>query len=256
VSTQSILEVIEKLRPQTVSSSISKIIDGARTDLMARVTSANEALMVSYCCAVKDIDWRNQDQPYDKITLSRRIGEKWEPFCRVAWDHPSHRINRVQAPSITEIKNNHIARGVQLLGENARELLEQAWAFSDNINLAQDEVFMKDGQLLVVDFKSSYGSNEKGNRDRLMNVARAYKMYNSDTKLFLLVRDAGDNNYLRQLSEQWICHTGDRAYAAMSEMTGVDIASFCKETIDWPRDLSSQTISHFRERGLLPYLAW
>lgn len=82
------------------------------------------------------------------------------------------------------------------------------------INMKEDEVFRKADIPYVIDFKSGFGSNEKGNMLRLLTVGRAYHIWDHRTKLMLLVRQDENNNYLKVLrrSNLWEVYTGADTY--------------------------------------------
>ncbi|WP_214658000.1 hypothetical protein, partial [Vibrio anguillarum] len=71
----------------------------------------------------------------------------------------------------------------------------------------------------IIDFKSGFGSNEKGNTLRLIAVGRAYKHWDSNTNLLFLVRQNENNNYLETIrrSNLWDVYCGDAAYRKIDE---------------------------------------
>lgn len=67
---------------------------------------------------------------------------------------------------------------------------------SGEIQLELDLHFIFEGQKYVVDFKSGFGSNEKGNTNRLLLVASIYKNLEENFNPLIFVRSAENNNYL------------------------------------------------------------
>lgn len=112
----------------------------------------------------------------------------------------------------------------------------------------------------VIDFKSGFGSNEKGNMLRLQSVGRAYRIWNHETRLILLVRQDQNNNYLRVLRRAglWEVHTGDKAYDQISELTGANMQAIRREVINWEADLSDQLYKFLKNQpsDLTSYLIW
>lgn len=51
-------------------------------------------LMITYASYVVMIESRNEVWPYEYMTFSRRIGEIWDPFCRLCFDYPVKDIER------------------------------------------------------------------------------------------------------------------------------------------------------------------
>ena len=39
--------------------------------------------MITYACYVVMLESRNEVWPYDYMAFSRRVGELWEPFCKL-----------------------------------------------------------------------------------------------------------------------------------------------------------------------------
>ena len=75
---------------------------------------------------------------------------------------------------------------------------------------------------------------------RLDAVGRAYRIWNHQSRLMLLVRQNVNNNYLKVLRRTglWEVHTGNATYDQMATMTGVDIQQIRMRVIDWRADLS------------------
>lgn len=48
----------------------------------------NEILCMTYVSYVVMLEYRNKVWPYEYMAFSRRIGELWEPFCRLAFEYP------------------------------------------------------------------------------------------------------------------------------------------------------------------------
>jgi hypothetical protein len=122
----------------------------------------------------------------------------------------------------------------------------------------EDEVFHVGGIPHVIDFKSGFGSNEKGNMLRLQTVGKAYRIWNHQTRLLLLVRQEENNNYLNVLRRAglWEVHTGTKAYEQVSELTGADMQTVRNTVIDWPSDLSAELYEFLTNASLTGYLIW
>ncbi|MCL1563128.1 hypothetical protein DTJ06_06600 [Parasaccharibacter sp. TMW 2.1886] len=126
-----------------------------------------------------------------------------------------------------------------------------------NINMKEDEVFRKDDIPHVIDFKSGFGSNEKGNMLRLLAVGKAYKIWDSRTQLMLLIRQNDNNHYLNSLrnSRIWDVHTGLDSYKKIKEITGSDIENVLK-IINWESDFSNNFYEFLVRYNLTKYLDW
>lgn len=227
---------------------------------------ANYALVLQYCFSVASLEYRHAVWPYEYMAFSRRVGELWEGFCSAAWDHPSRRgVKRIPTPSFGSIKKILSARIDANIGSHGKrtDILEDVSTLFEiigDINMKEDEVFSVNEVPHVIDFKSGFGSNEKGNMLRLQTVGRAYRLWDHRTKLFLLVRQKNNNNYLNVLRRAglWTVLTGEEAYSMISELTGADINLVREEVIDWQADLSREMRDYLRDqpRDLSGYLDW
>jgi len=222
------------------------------------------ALIVQYCYTCISIEERQKVWRYDFMSFSRRIGELWERFCSVAWDF-STITQRFKAPCFSTIREKIINDTKFIADDSSKkleiiELVESLLDIIGDISLKEDEMFFHQNKRFVIDFKSGFGSNEKGNMLRLQAVANAYKKYDSDTILLLLVRQNKNNNYLEVLknSKLWEVYTSDDAYNKIYQLTNVDIRLVIKEFVDFNNDLSPAFIDQLRnsDGDLLSYLSW
>jgi hypothetical protein len=223
-------------------------------------------LVLQYCTSVVSLEYRHRIWPYEYMALSRRVGELWERFCSAAWDHPSRiGVSRIAYPSFSDVARLMRSQITSFIEEpNAIIQLEKEvevlFDLIGDINMKEDEVFTVDGVPHVIDFKSGFGSNEKGNTIRLQTVGKAYKLWSPDTKLLFLVRQQDNNNYLNVIrrSGLWDVRCGADAYNAIDELTGSNINQLRSSVINFEEDLStkcwSDLCSHLSD--LTSYLRW
>lgn len=223
-------------------------------------------LVLSYCTCAVSLEYRHRVWPYEYMALSRRVGELWERFCSTAWDYPSReQVTRIPPPSFAEVSQRLRSEITnRAIGPDSRKDIETKldvlFDLIGNINMKEDETFTVKGVPYVIDFKSGFGSNEKGNTFRLMTVGRAYKLWNTKTKLLLLVRQGQNNNYLNVIrrSGLWDVRCGSEAYATIDELTGSDLEEIRRSVIDFRSDLSktcwSDLCAHLS--NLTNYLQW
>jgi hypothetical protein len=226
----------------------------------------NYALILQYCFSVASLEYRHMVWPYEYMAFSRRVGELWEAFCRAAWDYPSRPgVARITTPDFAAVRDTLITRMKDNIGTHHKrdELLEDVntlFEIIGEINMREDKVFSVDQIPYVIDFKSGFGSNEKGNTSRLLTVGKAYRIWNKDTRLLLLVRQDENNNYLNVLrrSGLWEVHTGTNAYQQISELTGADLQTIRDTVINWQADLSNSLYEYLKNQptDLTSYLTW
>lgn len=223
-------------------------------------------MIIQYCCTVVGLEYRNRVWPYEYMAFSRRIGELWEAFCRAAWTYPAVTdLARIAPPNFANVRQVMIERIKSNLGAhgNYDEIMADIsilFEIIGEINMKEDEVFQKNNIPYVIDFKSGFGSNEKGNMLRLLTVGRAYHIWNHETKLMLLVRQYENNNYLKVLlrSGLWEVYTGAAAYEKIEDITGAEIQSIRADVIDWKNDLSEEFYEYLKSQptDLTNYLVW
>lgn len=257
---------------QQKAQHVNALISQQRNRLVAELAQLPEdqrgtaALIVQYCCTVASLEYRHKVWAYEYMAFSRRIGELWEAFCSTAWTYPADKtVVRMAPPTFSDVRQTLLDRITGNLGIHDKSVeimtdVSTLFEIVGDINMREDEVFKKREIPHVIDFKSGFGSNEKGNMLRLMTVGRAYKIWDHRTELMLLVRQEENNNYLRVLrrSELWQVYTGRDTYQKIEEITGADIQSVRDEVIDWPADLSEGFYRYLKSQptDLTSYLAW
>lgn len=262
----------QKITHQKKAQQINKIANLCKSRLFKEVKKLSEGertdanLTLQYCFSVASLEYRNQVWPYEYMAFSRRVGELWEGFCSAAWDEPKNKdVKRIKHPSFNEVKEKIKKRLDENLGthDKKNELkqdIDILFNIIGNINMKEDEVFLEKETPCVIDFKSGFGSNEKGNMLRLQTVGEAYKLWNIETNLMLIVRQPINNNYLKQLENKklWSVYKGEDAYNKISEITGADINHIRKNIIKWETDLSPEILNHLKSQptDLRGYLAW
>lgn len=174
-------------------------------------------LMITYTNYIVMIECRNEVWPYEYMTFSRRIGELWQPFCQLCFDYPLRSLKLFIPPLFSEVKQKLTAEiedyidTLTITEEQKKELkgyYTKVWSLvtSGEIKLELDLHFEQNEEKFIVDFKSGFGSNEKGNTNRLLLVASIYKNLEENYRCLLLVRAEEDrnNNYYQTLKNSGI----------------------------------------------------
>jgi hypothetical protein len=257
-------------KAKLVNASIKELIENERKSLLSQypdIQDRQSALLVlQYVASIVSLEYRHMVWPYEYMAFSRRVGELWERFCKACWDCPSKEgVVRIDPPDFDDIKKTIFKRieknssGVEhqkLIMEDVNHLLHLV----GDINMKEDEVFSVNGIPHIVDFKSGFGSNEKGNTLRLIAVGRAYKLWNPSTKLYLLVRQEDNNNYLNVIrrSGLWEVCCADEAYKKIDDLTGSELNQMRPKIFDFENDLSKTFLSDLGAHltDLKSYLIW
>ncbi len=221
-------------------------------------------LLLQYCYTVMSFEYRNTVWPYEYMAFSRRNGELWEKFCKVAWDHSEQpHLYRIRAPLFSDVQDNFRA----LIMNYTNGLVTQKKIFNEissifqlvgEINMAEDEMFNLNNINHIIDFKSGFGSNEKGNTLRLIAVGRAYKYWDPNVNLLFLVRQNENNSYLDKIrkSNLWAVHCGDDSYSKVDELTNAGICEVRREAINFRSDLSEKFWAYLVQNKIKHYLDW
>jgi hypothetical protein len=262
---------INKAVQESLRHVIASLNAAAKAEKWGQEDTLSAILAATYSASVAMLELRNEAWPYEYMAFSRRIGELWEGFIRTAFDFAPSGLTYFVPPLFSEVRKSlkqEIGEYIEQLAltpAQKGELLEyyeKVWSLVDSgeINLELDLHFEMKGQKINVDLKSGFGSNEKGNTNRLLMVATIYRNLESDYRCVLLVRAPEDqnNHYFRTLrdSSVWEAYCGADAYAQVEVFTGFDLQSWVAKNIDWHADLAPATLKHFKDSNLLSYLAW
>ena len=243
----------------------------AKRDAWDNQSLLNEILLLTYASYIVMLEYRNMVWEYEYMAFARRIGELWEPFCKLSFDFPVKELTLIDPPDFDEvqarIKNDatEYIDSLDLPDEIKDELkrhYDVPWTMVDSggIKLGLDLHFEQDGIHYNCDFKSGFSSNEKGNTNRLLLVASIYNSLGEIEKNILFVRQAEDenNHYLQTLknSPYWEVYCADDGYAAMKAFTGFDMRKWLDENVDWKNDISAELKQHLERNDLLKYLTW
>ncbi len=250
---------------------IKRIEAIAKTDAWNNQTLLNEILMLTYASYIVMLEYRNKVWEYEYMAFARRIGELWEPFCKLAFDFPIKALSIIEPPNFDEVQTKIKSNAAEYidsldLSEEIKEELKRhydiPWTMVDSggIKLGLDLHFEQDGIHYNCDFKSGFSSNEKGNTNRLLLVASIYNSLGEIEQTILFVRQPEDDNnhYLQTLknSPYWDVYCANDSYAAMREFTGFDMRKWLDENADWQNDISEEFRQHLQKNDLLKYLTW
>jgi hypothetical protein len=244
---------------------ISKKEDWHKKDLL------NEVLLLTYTSYIVMLEYRNDIWPYEYMTFARRIGELWEPFCKLAFEFPIKKLALITPPDFVDIQNkikqnaNTFFENLPLerkIKEELKELYEIPWKMVDSggINMNLDLHFNQNSINYNCDFKSGFSSNEKGNTNRLLLVASIFNYLGSSQQQLLFVRqkESENNHYLQTLknSSLWKIYCADDCYQAIKNFTDFDYREWLDNNAMWSEDISEGFRLHLQDNDLLKYLTW
>lgn len=255
---------------RTESDLVAVLEQRAKRDNWSDSEILNCMLMINYTKNVVMLESRNDIWPYEYMAFSRRIGEIWEPFCKLCFQY-SDRVSLVTPPLFSTVKRE-LTQEIETYIDNLHITLEQktrlksyyhkVWQLvtAGEVKLELDLHFETTGQQINIDFKSGFGSNEKGNTNRLLLVATVYKIWDEASKCVLLVRSREDsnNNYFQILKNSgvWEAYCGDEAYSQIKGYTNFNIKQWIEYNVNWSQDFGVPAYDYFVENELEQYLDW
>lgn len=232
-------------------------------------TILESVLMVTYTNDVVMLETRNSIWEYDYMAFSRRIGELWEPFCKTCFDYPINKVSIFVPPLFADVKRNmtnEIIAYIEKLNisdeekSQLRQYYDKVWSLvsSGEIKLECDLHFKYKSKKYIVDFKSGFGSNEKGNTNRLLLVGTIYKNISNDFKCLIFVRSTDNNHYLTTLQNSgvWDTYQGVDTYRQIKYFTGYDLQEWINNNVAWMDDFSDRMKYHINTENLGEYLIW
>ena len=171
----------------------SKILQVAQSGNWNTDVLMNELLLITYSSYIVMLEFRNDFWPYEYMSFARRIGELWEPFCKIPFYYPIKKLKLIESPTFSSIQQkiqsdaNVFIETLNLDDKIKQELkhkYEIPWILVDSggINLKLDLHFEQDGMHYNCDFKSGFSSNEKGNTNRLLLVASIFNYLGKNEK--------------------------------------------------------------------------
>lgn len=248
---------------------ITTLLQKAEKETWTNQEKLESILMITYCNIVVMIESRNSVRPYEYMDFSRRVGELWDPFCKLCFYYPVKDISLFIPPLFSEVKKkltDEIIEYIENLNisdfekQELKSYYDKVWSLvtSGEIQLELDLHFIHNEQKYVVDFKSGFGSNEKGNTNRLLLVATIYQNLDENYKCLLFVRAEENNSYFNTLKNSgiWEAYCGNEAYQKIFEYSGYNLKQWTEINIDWANDFNIETTQHLTNNNLLQYLLW
>lgn len=255
---------------QSKENLLSILIECARNENWSNDELLECVLMITYANDVVMLETRNSIWEYDYMSFSRRVGELWEPFCKLCFVFPLKNIKMFIPPLFEEVKKNlssEITNYINQLHirkcekEQLINYYNKVWGLvtSGEIQLECDLHFSDGDQKYIVDFKSGFGSNEKGNTNRLLLVGSIYQNIETENyNCMIFVRSTENNHYLTTLRDSgaWETFCGLDTYRQINRFTGFDIHDWIVKNIDWMNDFAPHMRDSIIKNGLDNYLIW
>ena len=264
-------DTINKAIKLFLSDNIESIKRESKRDGWSNEQLLNEILLVTYASYIVMLEYRNKVWPYEYMAFARRIGELWEPFCKLPFEFPVKALQIIEPHDFEKVQGDMRKKAIDYfatlsIGDTEKRMLAYyygiPWSLVDSggIKLGLDLHFEQDGIRYNCDFKSGFSSNEKGNTNRLLLVGSIYQALGDNERTLLFVRQEEDHNnhYLQTLknSPYWSCFCADACYAKMAEFTGFNLRDWLDKNVDWKNDISADFRKYLEDNDLIGYLTW
>jgi hypothetical protein len=268
--------ITQNLQPaikETCGHLVKTILQTAASKKWPKEDILTAILMANHATNAKMLEYRHRIWPYEYMSFSRRVGELWESFLSICFDYPIADDIFLEIPPVfAEIRERlkaEVITYISTLNITERQKIEllnyysKVWLLVDagEIKLELDMHVNKNNIHYNIDFKSGFGSNEKGNTNRLLVVGSIYKnIIETNYENYILVRtpENDNNHYLQTLkkSDVWEVFCSDQAYAIIGELVGFDLKKWIKNNINWERDIAKEVYDELKSSDLTKYLQW
>ncbi|MCD4745160.1 MAG: hypothetical protein K8R58_02550 [Bacteroidales bacterium] len=95
---------INKSLIETKGNLISTLLQQATKEKWTNRQKLESVLMITYTNYIVMLESRNEVWPYEYMTFSRRIGELWEPFCKLCFAYPINNLTLFIPPLFLDVK--------------------------------------------------------------------------------------------------------------------------------------------------------
>lgn len=82
----------------------SKILQVSKSENWSTEALLNELLLLTYSSYIVMLEFRNDIWLYEYMSFARRIGELWEPFCKLPFYYPIKKLNLIEPPEFFTIQ--------------------------------------------------------------------------------------------------------------------------------------------------------
>lgn len=89
---------------QTKATLLATLLQQAEKEKWTNREKLECILMITYCNIVVMIESRNSVRAYEYMDFSRRVGELWDPFCKLCFYYPINDISLFVPPLFSEVK--------------------------------------------------------------------------------------------------------------------------------------------------------
>lgn len=84
---------------------LSLILRKSRSEKWDNERILNEIMCMTYASYIAMLEYRNKVWPYEYMAFARRIGELWEPFCRLPFEYPIKTLRIIEPPKFEDVQS-------------------------------------------------------------------------------------------------------------------------------------------------------
>ncbi len=165
-------ETVNKAIKQCLTVAIEQVKGEAKREKWTNEKLLNEILLATYASYIVMLEYRNKVWLYEYMAFARRIGELWEPFCKLSFEYPVKPLKIIEPQDFGKVQADIRKQAMDYISaldvsvQDCRLLKYYygiPWSFVDSggIKLGLDLHFEQNGIHYNCDFKSGFSSNEK-----------------------------------------------------------------------------------------------
>lgn len=95
--------VINNEIKQLTNTIIKKLKMTAKQEKWSNDILLNEILLVTYASYIVMLEYRNKVWPYEYMAFARRVGELWEPFCKLTFEYSVKELTLIVPPNFEAV---------------------------------------------------------------------------------------------------------------------------------------------------------
>ena len=85
---------------------IDKVKKASQKEVWNNEALLDEILLITYASYIVMLEYRNKVWAYEYMAFARRIGELWEPFCKIPFEYPVKKLKLIEPPNFEEVQTD------------------------------------------------------------------------------------------------------------------------------------------------------
>ena len=98
-------EIVNKKIKNFNENQIKQVLELSQTYSWSNETILNEILTITYASYIAMLEYRHRVWEYEYMAFARRIGELWEPFCKLPFFYPIKPLTIIDPPNFEDVQS-------------------------------------------------------------------------------------------------------------------------------------------------------